>query len=423
MRRRSFLVGAFGIVAANPLRAVKSLGTIAYVEFGGLTVRTLPDGEPRKVLDFAVSSPRFSPSGKWILYTQNDNAYVVTIDGKKVQRVGDAAVWAPGGDELWARNDATDSLEQFSAGDDFSSPTASIAKGVLGVFSPSGAEMIYADTDQTGAGDELRMVTNLYRVPLKDGAKPAILETTEGDWTPHIWTRDGKSLVHWRQDEFSASEASDGDKLFVMPAAGGKGRDLGVVTLLDHDFVSLSPARDELAVTAGGGRYQWYNKRLAVVDLETSAVRYLTTDNLVAFSPAWSPDGNKIAYSAGPAPKPGEEDDLMGGDDEGEKRLNALFAMRRIWIADRTGAPPPRPLTNDDRYHDEEPLWSADGAHVLFTRGDGAYKDIEEMSSDNQALWLVAADGATPVKVTGTLYVDPDAGGPEMRRAAFDWLR
>lgn len=45
------------------------------------------------------------------------------------------------------------------------------------------------------------------------------------------------------------------------------------------------------------------------------------------------------------------------------------------------------------------------------------------MTSGNQSLWLVGQDRTNPVQVTGTLYVDPEAGGPEERRAAFDSLR
>jgi Tol biopolymer transport system component len=416
MQRRTFVFGALGASLAPSISAAQSPGTIAYVEYDGLTVRALPDGEPRKLLSTAVSSPRFSPSGRWILYTDNDIAYVVSIDGKKVRRIADAAAWSPVADELWARNETADSLQLFSPRNDWNSPLAAISKGTLGVFSPDGSELIYAD--QSGRPDDAEMMTRLTRVALKDGAQPTVVAASTGDWGPCIWTRDGKSLIYWAQEEFSVSEASDGNKLLIMPAAGGKARELGVITLLDRDLVALSPARAELAVTDGAGRYEWINKRLAVVDLDTLAVRHLTAENLVA-SPAWSPDGNRIAYSAGPAPRPDEESDLMLGGE----RLEALFPKRRIWIVDRAGTQPPRLLTSDDRYHDEEPIWSADGRHILFTRSDAPYSDIESMISDNQSLWLAGQDGANPIQVTGTLYIDPDSGGPDERRRAFDWLR
>jgi dipeptidyl aminopeptidase/acylaminoacyl peptidase len=423
MYRRTFLLSTLGTALASSMRAApKSLGTLAYVEADGLTVRDLPDGEPRKVLGTAVEFPRLSPSGKWILYTQNDKAYVVSIDGKIVRLIGDAAKWSPAADELWARNEDVDTLQLFSPRNDWSVPLATIRGGDHGVLSHDGSEMIYSRY-LSGGVDDMLQSTALTRVSLKGGAELNVVTSGDGDWTPCLWTRDGKSLVYWAQDEFSVSEGSDGNKLFIVPVSGGKGGELGVFTLLASDYVALSPTRNELAVTDGEGRYEWIDKRLATVDLDTLAVRYLTPENLAAFSPVWSPDGNRIAYSAGPVPKSKDEsDDMLAGLDGG-KSLNALFAKRRIWIIDRAAAQSPRLLTSTEGYHDEQPLWSADGQYILFMRSDQSFNDIESMTSDNQSLWLAGQDGANPVQVTGTLYRDRDSGGPEFRRAAFDWLR
>ena len=51
-------------------------------------------------------------------------------------------------------------------------------------------------------------------------------------------------------------------------------------------------------------------------------------------------------------------------------------------------------LTGDSRYRDEEPVWSADGQHILFCR----------MAHDNsKTLWLMGADGTDAVQLAGPL--------------------
>ena len=241
MHRRAFLAATLGAALSRPLRAAPSLGTIAYVEYDGLTVRTLPDGEPRKILRAPVSRPRLSPSGKWVLYEQNEASFVVSIDGRTVQKVGGAAEWSPVADEVWVGGEDSAGLQLFSPRNGWSAPLATVAGAALGIFQPDGLEMVYTSVDQTGSGNELRMVTNLCRVALTDRARPSILAASSGDSTVCLWTRDGKSIVYWAQDDFSASEASDGNQLFVMPASGGKARALGVVTLLTTTWWPCRP--------------------------------------------------------------------------------------------------------------------------------------------------------------------------------------
>lgn len=422
MNRREFLLGAIGTTLAAPVLAAKqSLGIIAFAQIDGLWVRALPDGEPRNLAGGPVSFPRFSTSGRWITYQQNESTYVISLDGKQLRRIGERAVWSPVSDQLWSRNETSGTLELFSERNAWTSPVATIPYATLGVFSPNGSEMIYAVQDSTDKGGDIQQSTRLLRVTLQDRAAPVLLHSTSEDWTPCAWTRDGK-LLFWRQEEFSASEASDGDELLLMSLSDGAIRSLGVTVLLDSDFISLSPVRNELAVTAGEGRYERYDKRVAVADLESLAVQYLIGKDTVGLCPKWSPDGNSVAYSAGPAPAAAEQPDLEWGGEENALRLNQLLSQRRIWVSDRAGSATPRELTSDPRYHDEEPLWSADGGSILFTRSDSGFQDIHTLSSAGKTLWLMDQDGGNPVQVAGPLYVDPNLLGVADRWCAFDWF-
>ena len=75
----------------------------------------------------------------------------------------------------------------------------------------------------------------------------------------------------------------------------------------------------------------------------------------------------------------------------------SLLAQRRIWIGDRQ-------LTRDDRSRDEEPMWSADGQHILFCRID---------SADQKTIWAMREDGSDQRQIAGPLYTDPGFLGDE----------
>jgi hypothetical protein len=69
-------------------------------------------------------------------------------------------------------------------------------------------------------------------------------------------------------------------------------------------------------------------------------------------------------------------------------------------LAQRPGEQQARQLTDDPADRDEYPLWSADGASILFARVD---------TEDRASLWLVPAVGGEPRRVVDALSPPPDA--------------
>ena len=106
----------------------------------------------------------------------------------------------------------------------------------------------------------------------------------------------------------------------------------------------------------------------------------------------------------------------------GGESAHVFLHQRKIWLLDAGGTGQPRQLTSDHRYRDEEPLWSADGGHILFGRMD---------YDGHASLWLMESSGGAPVEVC-RLQIS-DALGNENSwfgfygytdwRDAFDWRR
>lgn len=163
-----------------------------------------------------------------------------------------------------------------------------------------------------------------------------------------------------------------------------------------------------MAVTVGGYRATWTNKRVATVGVFGGELTWLTKEDVAACSPAWSPDGVHLAYAAMP-----DEGDLVGGEDA---RLGMM--RRRIFVVDtQDDDPQPRPITNDPAYRDERPLWSADGSALLFARMD---------DQGRVSLWLVPGAGGTPQRVANELTPAPDWFGYYGHISwdyLFDWWR
>jgi Tol biopolymer transport system component len=240
--------------------------------------------------------------------------------------------------------------------------------------------------------------------------KPEVVVSNEdGEVQCGGWTRDGASIIYWRAGEFSASLWADGVPLYSVGAEGGIERSLGVETLANADSVNLAPqaAGNLLAVTKGFGRETWEEQRIGVVNLDDGSYRGLTGEDTAALCPAWSPDGHRIAYMAGPDGEATYAKSMKGvnirvmrpdgtietkqvapemhlGPGGGEE-AHLFLQQRKIWLVEPSGTAQPRQLTGDPRYRDEEPLWSADGGHILFGR----------MKYDGHAsLWMMESRGA-----------------------------
>jgi len=419
MRRRSFLQIALASVAQAALPE-PALGTIAFVQKDGLWMRDLPVGKPLRLLAATdLTAPRISPSGRWISYFQNGAVLVIAASGGKPVAVGKAVrgpqtpgcQWLRDHDELWL--DAGDSLNCFTPANRWLGPSRQIAHASLPALVDAGAtEIVYGDAVTRARGGEPTRMGRLNRlVPGTTGAPHILFSKYRDRPIPCAWSASGEHLLFWLDPDFSASLMADGLDLYRITDTGGTPSAVDLTSLVYEDVRSLSPDGMRLAISAGAGRNTWYGKRIATLEIDSGEFHYVTTDGFSALAPTWSPDGQRVAYSAAPAPADARH---VGGGEA----ARLLMAERRIWIAGQEN----RPFTTDLHYRDEKPLWSADGSHLLFGRID---------ATGDRTLWLTAVDNPSPEMVAGPLAIPGEQPGDAWFGyygyidwgAMFDWHR
>ena len=125
--------------------------------------------------------------------------------------------------------------------------------------------------------------------------------------------------------------------------------------------LGLDPGADRIAFASdrNGGDYDIF-----VVDWNGAGLTALTDNSSDDVAPAWSPNGNKLAFEA-----------YRDGQAE-------------VYVMNATGSAVTR-LTNNSAY-DGTPAWSPDGSKIAFTsKRTGSYQ-----------VWLMNADGTEPITLT-----------------------
>jgi Tol biopolymer transport system component len=427
---------------APPTAIPTTLGRVAYIKGGDLWYAVPPTGpHQRLTIDGYNREPRWSPSGEWLAY-RKDRAVLLEREAPcreplrqgeppcketistfqeqvwTMRRTGEEArvlnlgltvrrfAWSPALDRLAYVSEqghlqVVDPLSEA----EFRLVSASSGARVGEIaWSADGLRIAYewlAEEEPASAPSS----AGIYVIDAA-GGRPLLAHASVRS-RPSLAGWAGSDVLLWQQaDRAAQPENSAWLYAAATPAEQGEGaptpRLLTPEPMLPlHDFVAVGPANQDypIAFVTGVGPATWTNKRLA-----TGAFR--TPSNLATIAPAWAPDGIRLAYIAMPD-APG----VALGEDASE-----AMQARRLWVA-APAAGATRQLTTDERFRDERPQWSDQGAHILFAR----------ITREGQAsLWVIPANGGEPQLVVDELTPAPDLVGNYGYidwNQHFDWWR
>ena len=261
--------------------------------------------------------------------------------------------------------------------------------------SPEGDWVAYTLATSDSARD--RSETDVWMTSW-DGAQTIRVTSTPGAETSPRWSPDGRYLAF-----LSSRQASDGAQVWLLDRRGGEaqrvtnvrdgvsemawspdGTRLALVATIKLDSAAADTSRPHPIVI---DRYAFKRDRegyltrshthLFLFDVASRRLDTLTTGDADEASPAWSPDGTKLAFARTPEPA------------QGTGENSDVFVMEA-----RPGSTPLR-LT-DFAGPDGGPLaWSPDGRWVAFTRGD----EPRFSAYHQRRLAVVPGDGSDPARV------------------------
>lgn len=433
----------------TPTTTPPNLGRIAYVQGGDIWTRALPDERPlRLTTDGRNREPRWSPTGNWLAFRRErqslvqrqvpcdtprarqelcleptlvlqNQVWLIEENGNNPRPINrslsvDYVAWSPVRDKL-AYVTADGELQTINADGTglqilIASNATDISRNRAGriAWSPDGNWLAYEWLTQN-VGEPVSSAS-IWKISV-DGRTRLELFANNSSMRNNLilagWSSQGKHVLFW-QDPARPGATIDNAYMYRILADPGSAATPNRVssepTLPFADFAAPAPPgtrhgiSETVAMIVGAGQGTWSNKRVDIAGI-------LSAQEFAAISPAWSPDGNRLAFAALP-----ERRDLV------EPTLQELM-QRRIWIANTNAITASQMLTNNLSYRDEHPLWSVDGKHILFARID---------SRGRASLWLVPVENGAARQIVDELTPAPDPVGTHGYidwDELFDWWR
>jgi TolB protein len=224
-----------------------------------------------------------------------------------------------------------------------------------------------------------------------DGSNPRRLTRNTRRDVVVDWLRDGR--VAFLSCPPSEDEPPKCDLVAIRPDGSEREKlaDLGFTFDLD-----VAPDGRRIAYSQLEGQSHFQHFELHVADLDGANDRQLTDDETGDGSPAWSSDGERIAFVSNRA----ESAPCLFHDCAGY--------TTELYVVDADGSDVTR-LT-ETPHEEASPSWSPDGTKIVYSR----ILDDDEPHE----LWVMNADGSCPTKLLGGAWnTMPDWYGPAGARS------
>ena len=283
-------------------------------------------------------SPSWSPDGKRIAFTSerdgNDEIYVMDADGGNQQNLTNH----PGRDSV---------------------PS----------WSPDGKRIAFV-SDRDGHVIDGRPTDEIYVMDADGGNQQNLTNNPDEDWTPS-WSPDGKRIA-FMSGRDREKDNPHNFEIYVMDADGGNQQNL-TNNRVDDSSPSWSPDGKRIVFSSiREGHFErdfGITDEIYVMDADGGNQQRLTNNRQYDWSPSWSPDGERIAFSS---------------DRKGDLQNFEIYVM------DADGGNQQR-LTNN-RADDSSPSWSPDSGRIAFVSGRDADRNSE--------IYVMDADGGNQRRLT-----------------------
>ncbi len=246
-------------------------------------------------------------------------------------------------------------------------------------LSPDGSKLAFVRRVRLNSVLYLRDLETGEEWPLWDGLERDMQEAwaIHGVYTQYDWMPDGRSIVIWAQG-----------KIWRVDVATGQAAIIPFTALVDQEIHTALRMEPEIApatfdvkmlkdvTTSPDGRFVVYSAlgRLYIREMPQGAPRRLTRDQRIEFAPAFSPDGQWIAYGT------------WTDDDKGRIRLVRTDGTSGRDLVEVPG-------------HYTEPSFSPDGEHVVY-RSAGADFTRAPTHGENPGIFVAPVDGSSePTRV------------------------